>query len=149
VQSHAQGVNPAFLQEIKDSHPNLWESVAQLGAFAKIRLSGGKVPCRDLVHWLNELRDQLALQFTLEEGYGYVPGKRQPFIEDRIEVALEQHRRLFLDLVDLCEIAEDLQYRGVISGRGTPIVQQIEWFLGNLRNHEALEREIIGLASQD
>ena len=63
-------VNAAFLQEIKDSNPDLYQTIDQLGSVCASDEPPARL-CRNLTRLLDRLRDQLALQFSLEESYGY------------------------------------------------------------------------------
>jgi len=137
-------VNPAFLQEIKDSNPDLWHTVHQLrqvcdGADEPAKLS------RQLTRLLDSLRDQLALQFSLEESYGYMamPESRSPTLGELATRAQSQHGMLYLRLTDLAEQAEELQYRGVEQTQLKRLVEQTCEFDAQLREHESLESELI------
>jgi hypothetical protein len=71
-------VNPAFLQEIKDSNPDLWDTVHQLRQVCESDDDEPSKVSRQLTRLLDGLRDQLALQFSLEESYGYVAVPDRP-----------------------------------------------------------------------
>ncbi len=137
-------VNPAFLQEIKDSNPDLWHTVHQLRQVCDGDDEPAKLS-RQLTRLLDSLRDQLALQFSLEESYGYmaVPENPSPTLRDLANRAQSQHGMLYLRLTELAEQAEELQYRGVEQTHLRALVEQTCDFDAQLREHERLENELI------
>ncbi|EMI55300.1 hypothetical protein [Rhodopirellula sallentina] len=172
-QSHARGeaaaywfVNAAFLQEIKDSNPHLWHEVHRLRTLCELEPSDLEKPqatIRELVGCLDELRDLLALQFALEESYGLISAGSDA--AQRIAASLsiaeqsdaeherqrmvrnvtDQHRCLYLQLIDLVEQAEELQYRGCDVDCLRMMTTSIERFSRDLTAHERLEAELIRL----
>jgi hypothetical protein len=138
-------VNPAFLQEIKDSNPDLWISVGTLTEIAN-RVDEPIRVLRTLTRLLDDLRDQLALQFSLEESYGYieVPAHACSGIIGELACQTQsQHATLYLRLSDLAEQAEELQYRGVEPQRLRELVSSSVEFHSELRDHEQMEKELI------
>lgn len=147
-------VNPAFLQEIKDSNPDLWDTVHRLRQTCQCE-EEPSVTARQLARLLDALRDHLALQFSLEESYGYleVPIATTEYsttefsvTETTNELAIKthaQHCSLYLQLSDLAEQAEELQYRGVEPVQLRLLVQSVEDFDALLRAHEQSEHELI------
>ena len=146
----ALGVNAAFLQEIKDSHPDLAHAVQALRA----TYHSDDVPAqtaRRLVRLLDELRDCLAFQFALEESYGYIDCT-QPVSETLSEMAERargQHCGLYLELSGLCEQAEELQYRGFACDHVRQLIHDTEQFDARLIQHERLEAQLIERAYFD
>lgn len=137
-------VNPAFLQEIKDSNPDLWELVRQVQSVCRSDQASIQV-CRQLTRLLDELRDGLALQFSLEESYGYI-GVFEPASEVLSELATKaqsQHGILYLGISELAEQAEELQYRGVEVAQLRRLVDRTVQFDEDLHKHERLETELI------
>ena len=138
-------VNAAFLQEVKDNNVPLWST---LTALRELRKSDAEPieKSRALVTGLGELRDTIALQFSLEETYGYIDSVSAPplpFGCADASVAKAQHSELYLQLHELCEQAEEAQYRGTIS---RDLAQYLEMFAGfddALTAHESLEGELI------
>lgn len=137
-------VNPAFLQEIKDSNPDLWETVAELRKVCENKDEPGTVS-RHLTRLLDGLRDQLALQFSLEESYGYmaVPQRTNGVLCDLANQTQSQHGMLYMQLSDLAEQAEELQYRGVESSQLQLLLKRTLEFDAELREHEQAENELI------
>ncbi|MCL6481793.1 MAG: hypothetical protein K6U02_08700 [Firmicutes bacterium] len=67
VQTGTVTINAAFLQEIKEVNQDLWALLAELRHRCQRPLAPGA--CRWLLDRLCQLRDQLALHFSLEEAY--------------------------------------------------------------------------------
>jgi hypothetical protein len=140
-------VNPAFLQEIKDSNLNLWTVLDQL-ASACTSSEDRTHKLRQLVPLLGEVRDLLALQFTLEETYGYmeVPASVAPVNSHLMQDIRSQHCSLYLTINELAEQAEELQYRGIDSGktdRVDRLIADIHQFELRFRDHERMEQDLI------
>ena len=141
-------VNPAFLQEIKDSNPDFWNLVCQLEDVSQIVDEPTRI-LRRLTRLLDDLRDQLALQFSLEESYGYIEvpeqvgGHSSRVTTDLASQTQSQHSILYLRLSDLAEQAEELQYRGVEPERLRELVGRSCQFHADLQEHERLENELI------
>lgn len=137
-------VNPAFLQEIKDSNPNLWQSTHRL----RQTCESGDPPVevtRRLVRQLDKLRDQLAQQFALEESYGYlaVPYAVDERVDELSRLAHSQHCSLYLEISELVEHAEELQYRGVVVTKVRELVEAASAFEERLRDHEQIENDLV------
>lgn len=159
-------VNAAFLQEIKDSNPHLWHEVHRLRTLCEldpVDVEKPQTAIREFIACLDELRDLLALQFALEESYGLIAADSaaaQRFAESQsvaeqneaererqqmVGTVTDQHRCLYLHLIDLVEQAEELQYRGCDAECLKALAQSIERFSGDLTAHERLEGELIRL----
>lgn len=137
-------VNPAFLQEIKDSNPDLTQTVLELRRVLQSDETPAQI-ARRLARLLDDLRDHLALQFALEESYGYIAVPKEPSgSADELAQRLQsQHGRLYMQLSDLAEQAEELQYRGVEPNQLHLLLQQTVQFDRDLRDHEYAEHELI------
>ncbi|TWU15265.1 hypothetical protein [Allorhodopirellula heiligendammensis] len=159
-------VNAAFLQEIKDSNPHLWHEVHRLRTLCEpesLDLDKPQTSLREFIDCLDGLRDLIALQFALEESYGLISANSatalstaaQQSIAEQNEAEQErqqmvrnvtdQHRKLYLQLIDLVELAEELQYRGCEAHGLRTLVQSAERFSADLTAHERLEAELIRL----
>ena len=147
-------VNAAFLQEIKDSNPDLWYAVHRLRGLCESQQEPAHL-ARQLVRQLDELRDLVALQFALEESYGFVEITAVSGDRDRTLAPLadgcsrvqSQHCALYLQLSDLAERAEELQYCGVAAAQLRELIEQTRRFDADLREHENFETELIERAS--
>ena len=141
-------INPAFLQEIKDSNLTLWKTVERLN-----------VACREprepkavlglLVPLLGELRDALALEFALEESYGYieVPSAAAPVNHHLLQDIHSQHCRLFLRITELAERAEEMQFRGMLHDELPALVNEVGAFELEFKDHERMEADLIRCSS--
>lgn len=159
-------VNAAFLQEIKDSNPHLWHAVHRLRTLCEPESCDTERPqaaIREFIACLDELRDLLALQFALEESYGLIAADSalaQRFADSHsisqqneaererqmmVRTVTDQHRCLYLQLVDLVEQAEELQYRGCDADCLKALAQSTQRFSYDLTAHERLEAELIRL----
>ncbi len=146
-------VNSAFLQEIKDSNPDLWHAMHQLRQLCESE--GMPSPLlRSLVRLLDDLRDRWAMQFALEESYGYLKipaaspvdpsADRFPrWKSDLAEAAQSQHCNLYLMISDLAEQAEELQYRGVTMEQLNRLIERARDFDCAVREHEQREHALI------
>ncbi|MGB7326919.1 MAG: hypothetical protein WBD31_18730 [Rubripirellula sp.] len=140
----AKTVNPAFLQEIKDSNPGLWAVAENLRRAYHGEGEAVEV-LRRLTRSLNELRDALSLQFSLEESYGYITipePQDEAFSDLAVRVAAE-HGTLYLMISDLAEQAEELQYRGIQSEHLCRLIEQTHHFDQLWCEHERVEADMI------
>jgi len=137
-------LNPAFLEEIKDSNLELW---AVLGCVRETcdRGENRVLLLRDLVQTLNQLRDLVALQFALEESYGFVEISTwtSPDLMMSIDHVRSQHIGLYLRISELAECAEEMQYRGAGVNHISGLVARILVFELQLMDHERAERALI------
>jgi hypothetical protein len=137
-------INAAFLQEVKESNVELWDTVHQLRQMIEGSPSTAG-NARQLVTLLGQLRDQLAFEFSLEEAYGFIEGCRgiAPLVAQRAALAKQQHRELYLLIHEVCEQAEEAQYRGVADREFEELLSMAANFDAQLRAHETLESELI------
>jgi hypothetical protein len=137
-------VNAAFLQEVKDANIHLWTN---LRALRELRLGSAETRelSRRLVDMLGDLRDAVALQFSLEETYGFIEGAAHParWAIGDAAIAKTQHRDLYLHLHELCEQVEEAQYRGTIGRDLREYLAAFEEFDIAFQAHEDLETELI------
>ncbi len=137
-------VNPAFLQEIKDSNLSLWQAIDRLESlYTPDEDRSRTLNC--LVPLLGELRDLLALQFALEETYGYmeVPTAVAPVNIHLLQDIRSQHCTLYLAVNELAEQAEELQYRGCVSEKVDMLLAEVREFELRFRDHERMEADLI------
>ncbi|MEM1068548.1 MAG: hypothetical protein AAGG48_01175 [Planctomycetota bacterium] len=137
-------INAAFLQEIKDSNPDLYHTIDELRAVCVSDLPPAAL-CRRLTRLLDQLRDQIALQFSLEESYGYmaVPSHPDEVMCEAAGRAQGSHGMLYMQLSDLAEQAEELQYRGVELSQLKALLRDVRDFECRLDEHERCENELI------
>lgn len=141
-------INPAFLQEIKDSNLTLWKTVERLSMACRESREPNAV-LGLLVPLLGELRDALALEFALEESYGYieVPSAAAPANHHLLQDIHSQHCRLFLRITELAERAEEMQFRGMLSEELPRLVNEIGAFELEFKDHERMEADLIRCSS--
>ncbi len=137
-------VNAAFLQEVKDSNLQFWQNVHDF----KGLLHSGAGPIEHastLVRLLGELRDSMAVEFSLEETYGYIDGSYSVHSVSaaKASIAKQQHRELYLSLHEIAESAEEAQYRGTIVEEFPQLVSVCHDFVKLLEAHEKHESELI------
>ena len=143
VLSRTVTLNAAFLREIKEDSLELRRLLAHLreaaGGYA---LSAApRLP----LALLEQVRDQLALHFALEEAYGYFddPVAVAPQLGYRAETLRGQHAELFREFVDLVEAAEMLLHHESGAENAASIAGRCRLFLDRLERHEAAENELL------
>jgi hypothetical protein len=136
-------VNAAFLQEIKEVNQELWHLLSDLAHRCQRPIAPSH--CRVLIDKLSQLRDQLALHFSLEEAYGYFedPVDVAPQLGRQAEKLRGEHKDLYLELCDLVEHAERLFYDDQHAALALWIGPEFLQFERRLRRHEERENELI------
>jgi hypothetical protein len=136
-------VNAAFLQEIKEVNQELWTLLSELRHRCQRPIAPGA--CRYLIDKLSQLRDQLALHFSLEEAYGYFddPVDVAPQLSRQAERLRAEHKTLYLDLCDLVDRAERMFYDDQHAALALWIGPEFLEFDARLCRHEACENELI------
>jgi hypothetical protein len=137
-------VNAAFLQEIKEVHEELWQ------LFRDVRQTLSEplhVPSRrrNLIGQLERLRDQLALQFALEEAYGYFedPAYVAPRQCEQAGELRAEHRKLYAQLCELVEDAQQWHHDGQWSLFRSRVVAEFAAFDNRFQLHESREHQLI------
>ena len=138
-------VNAAFLQEVKDSNLQFWENVHDFRRLLNQNADVGELSAT-MVRLLSELRDSMALEFSLEETYGYIESNCAGNLVSSRKAAQAkgQHCELYLHLQEISERAEEAQYRGTIVQDYPALVVECKEFLTALEAHEKHESELIG-----
>lgn len=140
-------VNAAFLKEIKDDNRQLksmWDKVTPMLSHAQT----AKNHWAELVDALSELRDQLAMHFSLEEAFGY--------FDEAIDIAprfsmmavslRSEHATLFAAARDLADSI--LEIDGEQLDAVVDFVTRFNHFRRDFERHEEAELRLI-LASFD
>lgn len=143
-------INAAFLREIKDDNRRLGELLDELRG----RCSATEHQAVDpgsLASLLAQLRDQLALHFSLEEAYGYFedPVAVAPRLCRRAKSLRDQHQTLFMQICEMVEYAERWQYHEIRQQALERIAIRFLTFEQQLREHESLENDLIQQAYSD
>lgn len=152
-------LNSAFLQEIKDDNKRLRMLLATLSDLTRLPLVA-RSHREQVVEMIQELRDQLALHFTLEEAYGYFEDAVDvsPRIAERAAELRSQHSALFAVIQRLADSARlwETRFRYVHAKCGTAersmaratqafqqIVGRFRRFIDQLLRHESEENALI------
>ena len=137
-------VNSAFMQEIKDGNPNLENAIQNLQHVCKSTENISQIS-RHLTRVLNTLRTELALQFALEESYGYVEVNETQLhdLSKTTQATRAQHNSLYGAITELAEAAEELQYRGVEPEQLQALMDDTRKFSRQLYRHEQAENDLI------
>jgi hypothetical protein len=136
-------VNAAFLQEIKEVDLELLQLLAALRSRCAATISTHHV--RGVVVLLQDLRDQLALHFALEEAYGYFeePMHAAPQLSHEAERLRAEHKELYLDLCQMTDQAEVYLSDGEHALLGSWLAPRFISFDIRLKRHETRENELI------
>ena len=137
-------VNAAFFQEIKEVDQELLRLLANARRMCLDPTSIHTAP-RRFIGLVEQLRDQLALHFALEEAYGYFddPVYVAPRLCQQAERLRAEHADLYVMVVDVSESAERLVEQIRRDCLVRDVVRQFCDFHEALRQHEALENELI------
>jgi len=135
-------VNAAFLKEIKEDNlllKSLWDQIGPLSAH--IETATNHWP--ELITLLSDLRDQLAIHFTLEEAYGYFDDAVDiaPQLSLQAETLRGQHRKLFEQIRDLADRVTEVSLES--EQQSTAFMKRFSRFRQDLENHEEEELKLI------
>jgi hypothetical protein len=139
-----QGINTAFLLEIKQDHVEfrvLFQRVMDLiGATEPVKP-------REFAELLGSLRDEIETYFSLEEFYGGfdMAFQADPMHARTVAKLKHQHEQLFTYLNDLVERAEQIVYHEVPHphSRLRDLIADVEKFAVEFRRHEDRELDLI------
>ena len=136
-------VNAAFLEEIKEVNQELWQLLTDLRHRCQRPIAPAH--CRLLIDKLCQLRDQLALHFSLEEAYGYFddPIDVAPQLSHQAEQLRGEHKELYLEFCDLADHGERMFYEERHAALALWIGPQFLELDQRLREHERRENELI------
>lgn len=135
-------VNAAFLQEIKEDNLELRRLLASANEmFSAVE----QPPIGDLVGILTQLRDQLAMHFSLEEAFGYFDDAIDfaPRLSETADRLRSQHSELFTFLCALVDESEQLLYHETPSPAMSQIAAGFADFRYRFQEHETQEDELI------
>jgi len=140
-------VNGAFLQEIKEDNQHLSELMAATADVLRQRPTGRIRPAV-LADLLRRTHDQLAVHFSLEEGFGYFDDAIDvpPHLSAQADVLRSQHATLFNELFEIVEDAERLLYPELPQCDAAMIDRIAVSYTGfyeRFQAHETGERELI------
>jgi hypothetical protein len=137
-------VNAAFLQEIKEVHDELWQLLGELRQRVSEPFTE-RSERQQLISDLELLRDQLALQFALEEAYGYFedPAYVAPQLCQQAMELRSEHRTLYAAASAVVDLSHHLHRRGPLSTFQNRVATSFVQFEEHLQRHEAKENELI------
>lgn len=135
-------VNAAFLKDIKDDNRDLktlLDRITPLCEHQQIATNHWL----DLIQLFAELRDQLALHFSLEEAYGYFDEAvvSAPQLSATAECLRGQHAKLFATIRDLADRA--LEVSSESPEQVTRILNAFNRFRESFQDHEEAELRLI------
>lgn len=140
-------VNAAFLQEIKDDDIYLKTLMSKLLETCTMK-TAVDIDSHELASFLEELRDQVAMHFSLEEAYGYFdcPVSVSPRFSETAVMLRGQHSTLYEEIASLAEYAAEVvgtrSWQKQIS-RTKNILGRMRDFHGQMSRHEAAEDEML------
>ena len=136
-------INVAFLKDIKEDNVQFKEVLSRTA----IELSDNKsTDPRAVVDVLLGLQDELETHFALEEFFGYFQNARltNPSLGCEAESVRGEHQKLFLQLNQIVDLAEQVLYReSPHDSTMNLVIKQFDEFLNALESHEACETELM------
>ena len=135
-------VNAAFLKDIKDDNHDLKEIVDKISPLSEhYQTAINHWP--ELVGLLEQLCDQLALHFSLEEAYGYFEDaiNHAPQLSVSAELLRSQHSVLFQTIRGLADKASEVAIDN--TERVTKFLHAYQGFQRELEVHEEAELKLI------
>lgn len=135
-------VNAAFLQEIKDDNRHLkalWDQLVPMLSHPETAQNHWP----ELIFGLAELRDQLAIHFSLEEAYGYFDDAVDiaPHLSLKAEALKTQHSALFSQIRDLADQITELNADSIEHVQKG--IRKFEAFRKSFESHEESELKLI------
>lgn len=144
LKAAVSSLNPAFLAEIKELNRDLWATCERLKRLTSrpISMSGQSHELFDL---LMKFRELVAMQFSLEEAYGYYENATyfECSFAERAEALRRDHHRLFNSINRLCQIAEQMWREERLASLTTIIPVAFDEFYADFMAHEGKERELL------
>lgn len=136
-------VNAAFFQEIKEVHQELWDLLDRTRRHPPLE---DRSQYQTYVDLLEQLRDQLALQFALEEAYGYFEDPVvyvAPHLSEQAATLRAEHRDLYHELAQLVDDASQPHHARRTGKSREELRRRFAAFDLRLQRHEACEGELI------
>jgi hemerythrin-like domain-containing protein len=135
-------VNAAFLKEIKEDNchlKSLWDQISPLAVHVETAINHWP----ELITLLAELRDQLAIHFTLEEAYGYFDEAVDiaPQLSIQAETLRGDHRVLFQQICDLADQIAEVSIES--EGQTEKFMAGLSRFKHSFEKHEEAELKLI------
>lgn len=137
-------VNPAFFQEIKEIHRELWKALDRITDLQRERTRSDEFYHRVLLQ-LEEAHDLVGLHFRLEETYGYFedPVYVDPRFCGRACNLRSEHLKLYWQLTRIVEWAARLMQNDRLDASADVLFSRFAAFSDQFREHESREMELI------
>lgn len=137
-------LNAAFLAEIKDLNRELWLLLEKLRHVCSRPISMCS-QSHELVHSVAKLRELVAMQFSLEEAFGYIEHAItvDPRFSARAEALRAAHGDLFQEISRLSELADELWIEQRLASLTTIVPVAFDRFYDAFLDHEHVERELL------
>jgi hypothetical protein len=148
VQTRGLSINAAFLKDIKDDSRDLkllFDQIEPLANHAQTAVNHWP----ELISLFANLRDQLALHFSLEEAYGYFDDALDaaPQLSVNAECLRGQHSNLYQRISELAERALEIPSDRI--ELVTNFIDQLNEFSRAFAMHEEAELKLILQAMDD
>ncbi len=142
IQTRRLTVNAAFLKDIKDDNRDLKHLLDRMIPLAE-HPQTAKNHWIELVELFANLRDQLALHFSLEEAYGYFDDAvvSAPQLSTSAECLRAQHPQLFQSICKLADKSGDVSSDD--DENVAKCLSQFSHFRNEFEKHEEAELKLI------
>ena len=135
-------VNAAFLKDIKDDNQDLKKLLDQITPITRHQQTAAN-HWPELITLMSDLRDQLALHFSLEEAHGYFDDAivSAPELSVTAEMLRSEHPSLFANIRDLAD-----QFSEICSDRPDQVndfITRLDAFRRDFEIHEESELKLI------
>lgn len=143
-------VNAAFMWEIKSVNEELWMIVDRLLLFCRRPHLISRRAHR-LVDLLEQFQDLVAMQFTLEEAYGYFddPAVVEPQVSATALTLRQEHVTLYQQLMKIVDKAQDAYFECDEMRLVYKLPTQLLAFIEQFRAHDRRECELTLSAMND
>lgn len=144
-------VNAAFLEEVKEDNIHLRDLLMAASKVLSSNVMGTNINPRALADLFQEIRDQLATHFSLEEAFGYLEDAiiTAPRLSETAFALRNEHSELYMAISDLADDAYAC-IRNRSSWHVIPqLLERFRSFCRQLKRHEADENELIMQALYD
>jgi hypothetical protein len=135
-------INAPFFREIKEDHEQVRKLIADIDTMVAQQSTLVQHP-RQFLSLIDQLVDQLALHFALEEAYGYFENalEEEPHFHDQAMKLRGQHSELYLMMQHIAEATANAcdRHRPDLD----PVARQYKAFEHAFKAHESAELHLI------
>jgi hypothetical protein len=137
-------INVAFFLEIREENKELDRLISDCRA-AAAKIEADSADLRQLMDLLGNLRDNVAMQFALEEAYGYFenPTVRTPDLSANAVLLRDEHWILYSDLTTVIEHVEQRVYREPSDETTRQLARDVVAFCDNFQYHDTQEHALV------